>query len=229
MSPTERSLVWKSLQVVSRIGTTLLFDLKTFGRGNVPRSGGVILAANHQSYLDPVLVAVHLRRPVSFMAKIELFSNRYFGWLIRTLHAYPVRQGEGDVGAVKETIRRLQEGYAVNIYPEGARTETGEIGPMERGIALVIRRAAVPVVPVAIEGSFDAWPKGRKIFRRRAIRVMYGKPMDLGGMKAQQIVAALDAALRGLQGQLRENCPHPDPLRLDCARRSPAYRKRGKV
>ena len=95
----------------SRIGTTLLFDLKTFDRHNVPRNGGVILAANHQSYLDPVLVAVHLRRPVSFMAKSELFTNRYFGWLIRTLHAYPVRQGEGDVGAVKETIRRLQEGY----------------------------------------------------------------------------------------------------------------------
>jgi 1-acyl-sn-glycerol-3-phosphate acyltransferase len=203
MSPTERSLVWKSLQIVSRIGTTLLFDLKTFDRGNVPRSGGVILAANHQSYLDPVLVAVHLRRPVSFMAKSELFTNRYFGWLIRTLHAYPVRQGEGDVGAVKETIRRLQEGYAVNIYPEGSRTETGEIGPMEKGIALMIRRAAVPVVPVAIEGSFDAWPKGRKIFRRRPIRVIYGKPMDLSRMKADQIVAALNAALRGLHGQLR--------------------------
>lgn len=200
----QRSLVWKSLQVFARIGTTLLFDLKIFDRGNVPRSGGVILAANHQSYLDPVLVAVHLCRPVSFMAKSELFTNRYFGWLIRTLHAYPVRQGEGDVGAVKETIRRLQEGYAVNIYPEGSRTETGQIGPMEKGIALVIRRAAVPVVPVAIEGSFAAWPKARRLFRGRPIRVIYGKPMNFTGMKAEQILAQLDAALRSLHARLSD-------------------------
>jgi 1-acyl-sn-glycerol-3-phosphate acyltransferase len=198
----ERSLVWKCMQVFARIGTTLLFDLKTFDRRNVPRTGGVILAANHQSYLDPVLVAVHLRRPVSFMAKSELFTNRYFGWLIRTLHAYPVRQGEGDVGAVKETIRRLQEGYIVNIYPEGSRTETGQIGPMEKGIALVIRRAGVPVVPVAIEGSYAAWPKDRKIFRGRPIRVIYGKPMDLSALKSDQILQRLDAALRALHARL---------------------------
>jgi len=209
----ERSLVWKSLQVFARIGTTLLFDLKTFDRHNVPRSGGVILAANHQSYLDPVLVAVHLRRPVSFMAKSELFSNRYFGWLIRTLHAYPVRQGEGDVGAVKETIRRLQEGYIVNIYPEGSRTQTGEIGPMEKGIALVIRRAGVPVVPVAIDGSYAAWPKDRKIFRGRPIRVLYGEPMNLSGLKGEQILGRLDRALRSLHARLCDDngaplCPN---------------------
>src|SRR5580658_503146 len=123
----ERSLVWKSLQIVARIGTTLLFDLKTFGTQNVPRQGGVILAANHQSYLDPVLVAVHLRRPVSYLAKSELFENRYLSWLIRALEAFPVRQGEGDISAVRETIRRLGEGYLLNLYPEGTRTLDGQI------------------------------------------------------------------------------------------------------
>jgi 1-acyl-sn-glycerol-3-phosphate acyltransferase len=200
----ERSLVWKSMQVLARIGTTLLFDLKTYDRRNVPATGGVILAANHQSYLDPVLVAVHLRRPVSFMAKSELFTNPYFGWFIRTLHAYPVRQGEGDVGAMKETIRRLQEGHMLNIYPEGTRTQTGEIGPMEKGIALVIRKAGVPVVPVAIAGSFAAWPAGRSVFHAHPIRVMYGKPMNLSDMKSEQILRELESALRMVQAQLRD-------------------------
>jgi 1-acyl-sn-glycerol-3-phosphate acyltransferase len=137
----QRSFVWKSLQIIARLGTTLMFDLKTYGDENVPKDGGVLLVANHQSYLDPVLVAVHLSRPVSFLAKSELFENPHFGWFIRMLHAFPVRQGEGDIGAVKEIIRRLGEGHALNIYPEGSRTETGEIGRLEKGVALVIRRA----------------------------------------------------------------------------------------
>lgn len=199
----QRSFAWKSLQIIARVGTTLLFDLKTYGRENVPKNGGVLLVANHQSYLDPVLVAVHLYRPVSFLAKSELFENRYFGWLIRMLHAFPVRQGQGDVGAVKEVIRRLEEGYALNIYPEGSRTETGEVKPIEKGVALVIRRAGVPVVPVAIHGSFEAWPKGCRIFRPHQVKVKYGKAMDFDGKKGEQIVQELEGKLKGLLAELR--------------------------
>jgi 1-acyl-sn-glycerol-3-phosphate acyltransferase len=199
----ERSFVWKSLQIIARVGTTLLFDLKTYGEENVPADGGVLLVANHQSYLDPVLVAVHLKRPVSFLAKSELFENPYFGWFIRMLHAFPVRQGEGDIGAVKEIIRRLGEGYALNIYPEGSRTETGEIAWLEKGVALVIRKAGVPVVPVAIDGSFEAWPKDSKLFHAHPIRVKYGKPMNMNGKKADEIVRELEEQLRNMLRELR--------------------------
>jgi 1-acyl-sn-glycerol-3-phosphate acyltransferase len=200
----QRSFVWKSLQIIARVGTTLCFDLKTEGLENVPKSGGVLLVANHQSYLDPVLVAVRLYRPVSFLAKSELFENPFLAGLIRLLKAFPVRQGEGDVGAVKEVIRRLGEGYALNIYPEGTRTITGDIEPLEKGIALVIRRANVPVVPVAIHGSFEAWPKGSAIFHPHPIRLKYGKPMDFTGKKADQIVRELEAEMKRLLAELRE-------------------------
>jgi 1-acyl-sn-glycerol-3-phosphate acyltransferase len=199
----QRSFVWKSLQIIARVGTTLCFDLKTEGLENVPKSGGVLLVANHQSYLDPVLVAVRLYRPVSFLAKSELFENPFLAGLIRLLKAFPVRQGEGDVGAVKEVIRRLGEGYALNIYPEGTRTITGDIEPLEKGIALVIRRANVPVVPVAIHGSFEAWPKGSAIFHPHPIRLKYGKPMDFTGKKADQIVRELEAEMKRLLAELR--------------------------
>jgi 1-acyl-sn-glycerol-3-phosphate acyltransferase len=200
----QRSMLWKCLQVIARIGTTFMFDLKTFGTKNVPRTGGVLLVANHQSYLDPVLISVHLSRPVSFMARASLFTHPLFARFITNLHAFPVRLGEGDIGAIKETIRQLNAGNAVNIYPEGSRTETGEIGPIEKGIALIIRRANVPVVPVAIDGSFQAWPKGQKLFRPHPIRLMYGKPMNLNALKADEIVAQIDAALHELLGRLRD-------------------------
>jgi 1-acyl-sn-glycerol-3-phosphate acyltransferase len=199
----QRSLVWRYLQIIARVGTTLMFDLKTYGRENVPKDGGVLLVANHQSYLDPVLVAVHLSRPVSFLAKSELFENPYFGWFIRKLHAFPVRQGDGDIGAVKEVIRRLEEGNALNIYPEGSRTKTGEIAPLERGVALVIRKAGVPVVPVAIHGSFAAWPKNKKLFHPHPIRVKYGPPMNLGKKKGDEIVRELEGTLRNMLSELR--------------------------
>ena len=201
---TERSLVWKSLQIIARVGTTLLFDLKTYGTENVPKTGGVLLVANHQSFLDPVLVAVHLRRPVSFLAKSELFENSYFSGFIRMLHAFPVRQGEGDIGAVKEVIRQLEEGHVLNIYPEGSRTENGQLGRLEKGVALVIRKAGVPVVPVAIDGSFGAWPKDKKLFHAHPIRVKYGKPIDFRGKKSEEIIQTLENRLRELLGELRK-------------------------
>jgi 1-acyl-sn-glycerol-3-phosphate acyltransferase len=200
----QRSLPWKYLQMIARVGTTLLFDLKVTGTENVPKDGGVLLAANHQSYLDPVVVAVRLYRPVSFFAKSELFENPWFGWFIRMLHAFPVRQGEGDIGAVKEVIRRLGEGYALNIYPEGSRSETGDIAPFEKGIALVIRKARVPVVPVVIDGSFDAWPKDDKLFHAHPIRVKYGKPLILYEKKGPEIISELEQCLKSMLAELRQ-------------------------
>jgi len=201
----QRSVVWKLLQIIARVGTTVLFDLKTYGSRNVPKTGGVLLVANHQSYLDPVLVAVHLDRPVSFLAKSELFENPYFAWFIRSLHAFPVRQGEGDVGAVREMIRRLEEGNVLNVYPEGSRTKTGEIAPLEKGVALVIRKAGVPVVPVAIDGSFAAWPKGALMFHPHPVRVRYGKPIDFNGKKGEEIIGTLENELRSLMAELRSS------------------------
>jgi 1-acyl-sn-glycerol-3-phosphate acyltransferase len=200
----ERSLLWKTLQAPARVITSLMFDLRVHNKENVPAEGGVLLAANHQSNLDPVLVAVRLRRPVSFLAKEELFTNFFLGGLIRALHAFPIKQNSGDLGAVRETMRRLEEGHVLNVYPEGTRTEDGNIQPLQKGIALIIRKTTVPVVPVAIEGSFHAWTKGRKVPRSGKIDVIYGKPMRFDGMKAEEILTRLHGELVKLLEELRE-------------------------
>lgn len=206
-------LLYRIGRVPCRIYTTLVFDLKVYGIEHVPRHGGVLIASNHQSYLDPVLMGVKLPRPLSYMGKSELFENRYFDWLIRNLNAFPVRQGEGDVGAVKETIRRLQEGHALNLYPEGTRTDDGTIQPMLPGIGLIIRRAGVPVVPAVIEGSFEAWPRDSTFPLRHPIRVMYGPAMELADLKAAEIVERIDVTLRTMFAQLRERERYNDARR----------------
>lgn len=205
MSP-EPSTLWKTLRVPARILTTTLFDLKVFGNHHVPATGGVLMVSNHQSYLDPVLLGVQIRRPLCYMAKSELFENRAFAWLIRSLHAYPVRQGgQGaeNKGAMEQTIRLLQEGALLNIFPEGTRSPDGRIHEMERGIALVIRRAKVPVVPAVIDGSYEAW-KGRKVFRPWPIRLCYGPVMDLAQFDGKKIPEIVGAVLRGMFDALRE-------------------------
>lgn len=211
MPATERSPLWRFCQFVARIGTTLLFDLKVWGVERVPRTGGVLLVANHQSYLDPVLVGVRLQRPVSYMAKSELFRNRFFAVLIRALHAFPVRQGKGDKGAIEETIRRLHQGYVLNIYPEGSRTEDGTLLPIQRGVALVVRKADVPVVPLVIDGSYDAYPRGHKLFRPYPIRMLFGRPLKTEGLKGDQIVQLIDRTFREMMDELHARARAVDP------------------
>lgn len=196
--------VWKLAQTLCRVTTTLAFDLKVYGAHRVPSEGGVLLVSNHQSYLDPVLVGVRLKRPLSYMAKSELFRFRPFAWLIRALGAFPVKQGAGDVGAMKETIARLQEGRALNIFPEGSRTEDGELLPIEKGVGLVIRKAKVPVVPVVIHGSYEAWPKDQKLPRPHPIRILYGRPLDLSSMDREQIIETIGRSFREMFAELRE-------------------------
>jgi 1-acyl-sn-glycerol-3-phosphate acyltransferase len=199
-----QGLMWVSVKAISRIVTTLMFDYRAYGLEHIPPKGGVLLVSNHQSFLDPVLLGVWLRRAVNFIAKVELFRGRAFGWFLRNMHVFSVRRGEGDVGAVKEAIKRLQEGRILMMFPEGTRTEDGQIRPIQPGIGMLVRRAEAAVVPAVIHGAFEAWPKGRRLFRPHRIRVMYGPPLDIGGLKGKQIVELLERTLKGMLAELKE-------------------------
>lgn len=201
-APT-KSLLWQLGQMLCRIWTTLYFQLQIIGRQNIPPTGGVLVVSNHQSYLDPVLLAVQLRRPMSYMARATLFKNRFFSWLISNLNAFPVRRGEGDVGAVRETIRRLDDGHMLALFPEGTRSADGEVKALEPGVALIIRRTTAVIVPAVIDGSHEAWPKGKKLPRAHPIRVLYGPPLDIKGLKGNQIVPLLEKTLKQMLADLR--------------------------
>ena len=198
------SIIYSAFRTMCRITATVLFDLKVYGAEHVPVTGGVLLLCNHQSLLDPPCVGVQIRRPASYLAKSELFDVPVFGWVIRRLNAFPVRQGAGDVGAVRETIKRLKEGHVLTIFPEGQRTLTGELQPLQGGFTLIVRKAGVPIVPVAIDGTFKAWPRGKAMFQPAPVRVKFGPPMDVEGLKPAEIVKRVEAAIGGLLADLRE-------------------------
>jgi len=213
---TERTFHWKCMQSTARFLTTLLFDLKVDGlhnmppRARAPQRGGVLIVSNHQGNLDPVLLAVRLKRPLNYIAKSELFENRWADFMLRAVNAFPVHQGTGDVHAVKETIHRLQAGHLLNIYPEGGRTPDGEIGELQRGVGLIIRRAGVPVIPAVICGSYEAWPIHRTVFRPWPIRVRFGAPIEFDGMDEDQIITTIDRTLRGMFEESRNGENHQD-------------------
>lgn len=155
----------------------LLFRLRVEGQGHVPASGGVLLVANHASYLDPPVVGCALNRPVRFMAKAELFEIPVLRWLIRKLGAFPVQRGGFDRRAVRRAIELLREGEVVCLFPEGTRTRTGSLLPFQRGAGLIALRAGVPVLPIGIVNTFKPFAGGR--FLPRPIVVRIGKPIPL--------------------------------------------------
>ncbi len=148
-----------------RASFTLLYDLRAEGGENVPRTGGLLVVGNHQSNFDPPMMAVACRRHFHFMAKHTLFEYRRFAWLIRGYNAIPIDQQKGDTAAMKAAIECMRRGGIVLIYPEGSRTHDGAINPFKRGTALLIRRAKVPVLPIALEGAFDIWPRWQTLPR----------------------------------------------------------------
>jgi 1-acyl-sn-glycerol-3-phosphate acyltransferase len=202
--PNHVTLLWRFGKFVCGVFSWLWLDLKVYGIENVPAKGGVLLIANHQSYLDPILVAVKLRRPVSFFAKSELFENRFFGWLIRNLHAFPVRQGAGDIGALKQAVQKLKEGHVLNVYPEGSRTEDGELLPIQPGVALIVRKAGVPIVPVVVDGSFASWPCHQKFPKPHPVKVLYGPPLKIDGLKGEAIVTLIDETFRKMLVEVKK-------------------------
>ncbi len=187
-------LLWyKSVQYVCSTLFAAIGGWRATGRCNVPESGGVLLVANHLSFLDVFMVGIPLRRPLNFVARSTLFIP-VLGFLMRSVGTFPIqREGMGASG-MKETLRRLRNGGIVTLFPEGTRSPDGELGPLKPGIAVLVARAGVPVVPAGIAGTFEAWPRSRLFPRPHPIRVHYGPPIfpeEIAGMDPQAVTALI--------------------------------------
>ena len=160
----------------------LCFGFKVYGRENVPTKGAFLLLSNHQSYLDPIFCAGLLSIRMCYMARDTLFKNWFFGRLIRSVNAIPVKRGQSDIAAIKAIIERLKQGLPVCLFPEGTRTTDGRIAAVKPGVAFLSRRAKVPVVPMVIDGAYEAWPRDRKTLQISGYQVVayYGRA-HLGG------------------------------------------------
>jgi 1-acyl-sn-glycerol-3-phosphate acyltransferase len=137
----------------------LWFGYRYFGRANVPASGPVLLVANHQSHLDPVLVGLACPRRLKYLARHDLFFWP-FNWWIRALGAVPIDRSRGSFGGLKTTLQLLQDEEAVLVFPEGSRTYDGRLQTFHPGFCLLARRSGATIVPVAIQGAFASMPRG---------------------------------------------------------------------
>lgn len=197
--------IWQTTFQLMALG---LFRFRIFHADRVPRTGGVVLICNHQSFLDPVLATVALPRECHYMARDTLFKQPLFRRMIDSLNAFPVKRGSADVGAIKETLKRLKRGALVTVFPEGTRTPDGAIGPMQPGSVLIARKARVPLVPTLVLGAFEAWPRQRKLPKLRPILVAYGEPLtpdELSQLDDEAAVTLLRARIIALHDRFRNH------------------------
>lgn len=139
--------------------------------------GPVILASNHESYLDPPLVGSASKRAIYFLARKTLQDGAFFGWLLPKLNVIPVDQEGNDRSALKALIRILRAGEGTLVFPEGERTLDGRLRPALPGLGFVIAKTLAPVVPMRIFGAREAWPRGSARVRFRPITVVIGEPI----------------------------------------------------
>ena len=147
------------------------------GRENVPKTGGVILAPNHISYVDPPIVGCYLERQVHYMAKEELFRSKLLAAWMRRVGAFPVRRGTADRKALKQAIDLLAQGRVICIFPEGTRSPDGRLQEPELGIGLIALKSRAPIVPVAVIGTDKVLPAHAKRLYRHRVRIVYGRPL----------------------------------------------------
>lgn len=149
-----------------------LMGWKVVGVENMPAEGPVILAVNHQSLWDPLVAGSSLPRKVSFMAKEELFSIPVIGNISRKLGAFPVKRGQGDMNAIRQSLAILKEGHVLGLFPEGTRSQSGELQKGLPGMVFLMEKSKATVVPIKMFGTRKLLTKGWG-----KIVVVVGKPM----------------------------------------------------
>ena len=159
---------WRSIMILP---FKLIYGLRYIGRENVPKEGAYIIASNHHEAVDPIFLGIGLRRQIHFMAKAELFTNKFVSWFLRKLDAFPVeRDSTAARGAIKHFEEVVENGNLMGIFIEGTRSKTGDFLPPKNGVSLIAYDTKTPVIPVCIT----------KIGKKRVIH--FEKPLSLADM-----------------------------------------------
>ena len=171
----------------------LFYRLRIYGMENYPVQDGFLICANHQSYLDPIIMGISCPRPFNFLARDSLFRFPPLAWFLRWNDTIPIDRDGSGVAAIKEMLRRLKRSESILMFPEGTRTSDGEMQEIKLGFLAVAKRAKAPLLPVGIEGAFQSWPREGKFPLPGHIDVVIGDviPFQEYGSLSEQDVGEL--------------------------------------
>lgn len=183
-----QTLLVRAVGLVARMGARAFARIRFEGLDRIPRTGPVILAANHISNADPVVMGAWItpaldHRRIHWLGKRELFDWPVFGWIAASCGVHPVERGAADVDAFRLAVRILESGFVLMIFPEGTRSPTGRLQEAKDGLAALALRTGAIIVPIGVSNSDAVWPKGRRMpraFPRRTITVRVGEPFEVG-------------------------------------------------
>ena len=214
--------LYTTLWILSRTLGVAVFGFRSRFAMPLPARGGLLVLSTHQSHLDPLLLGLATDRRLSSLARSSLYRFKPFGAVITALDAVPIDREGSAVAAMKLVIKRLQDGAAVIVFPEGTRTGDGRMGEIKSGFAILAKKARVPIAPVAIVGAYECWPRTRLLPRPGRIRLEFGAVLtadEVATLDERELVAecvrrlaALDARARAaLAGERTVTAPADRP------------------
>lgn len=199
--------IWQFMQSLTWLYLAVIYRARAWGVRNIPAEGPVLFASNHQGFYDPILISAFAsKRHFYSLARHTLFQNKLSRLFASWSNSIPVEQGAGDTKAMKKCIEVLKDDQALMLFPEGARTLTGNVEKFETGAMLIIKRAKPTVIPVAIEGVYDVWPRGQKKPKWSGrLGIMYGEPIpaeQLTAMKPDDAMEFLRSRVDSMRHQV---------------------------
>ena len=172
-----RNMVWRTLHIVLAPFFSCWIRTRAIGTENIDNTQGGLLLLNHQSFLDPLVAAYRLRRPVSYLARDGLFKVPVIGWILRKTYVQSISQTAFRASGIRTAVDRMHQGFLVGVFPEGERS-SGNVRKFHRGFLALVRRTDVPIYPVGIVGADQLMPRGAFFIKPGPVAVVYGKPLN---------------------------------------------------
>ncbi|QDT62960.1 lysophospholipid acyltransferase family protein [Calycomorphotria hydatis] len=174
---SRRNAPWLITQWILRLVFSTWLKYRGRGMEHLQEEGGLILA-NHQSFLDPLLIGLPLARPISYLARDSLFKIPILGPFIKATYVLPINRDAAGGQSIREMRARMDNGFLVGMFPEGTRTSNGDVSEFKPGFLALLNRMQHPVYPVGIAGAYEALPRGAFFLRPGRVRVVFGEPIQ---------------------------------------------------
>jgi 1-acyl-sn-glycerol-3-phosphate acyltransferase len=171
------TIVYNIFYNLAKLLARMIFSMRVIHPERMVESGPLLIAVNHSSFFDPPLAGICSRRGVFYLARKTLLKWPFFGPLFPAMNVIPVERDGNDMSALREVIKKVKDGNAVLLFPEGTRSIDGNLQPARAGIGLVIAKTGAPVLPMRIFGAYEAFPKNARRFQLSQITMVIGEPI----------------------------------------------------